>query len=78
MTQILIYPGLFCTCLILRQLCVRAHLNAKINMNFCGTWHCWIRGAAAQQASHTSGETFGKAGISSLLIIEPKPEQLAT
>lgn len=28
----------------------KSPLNAKINMNFCGTWHCWIRGAAELQA----------------------------
>lgn len=72
MTQILICAGLFCTCLILRQLCVRAHLKAKINMSSCGTWHCWVRD------SHTLGETFGKAAVSSLLIIELTPKQLAT
>lgn len=52
---------------------MRAHLDAKINMNFCGTWHCWVRGAAVLQVSHTSGEPFGKAAVSSLLIIELKP-----
>lgn len=55
---------------------MRAHSNAKVNMSSCGTLHCWVRGAAVLQASHTSGETSGKAAVSSLLIIELKPNQL--
>ena len=55
-----------------------ADLNAKLNTNFCGTWHWWERGSATLQVSHTWGEAFGKAAISSLLKTELKPNQSAT
>lgn len=78
MTQILICPDLFCTS-ILRQLWVRADLNARLNTNFCVTWCWWERGGAALQVSQTSGEVFlGKAAVSSFLKTELKLKQSAT
>lgn len=56
---------------------VRADLNAKLNTNFSGTWHWQERGGATLQVSHTSGDAFGKAAVSSFTT-ELKPNQTDT
>lgn len=57
---------------------MRADLNAKLNTNFCGTWHWQERGGASLHVPHTSEKAFGKAAVSSFLKTKLKPNQLAT